>query len=96
MKQTYGYTTYFAMVDVCEALAHEIAAAWLRHDGNAARIRLSELPFRALIGDPFDLPRRPSGAQHGHAYHPARCAAMAAPRSCCTAATRTMSLLLVG
>jgi transcriptional regulator with XRE-family HTH domain len=58
-EQAYGYTTYFAMVDVCEAIAHEIAAAWLRHDGNAERIRLSELPFRALIGDPFELPRRP-------------------------------------
>lgn len=58
-EQTYGYTTYFAMVDVCEAVAHEIAAAWLRHYGNAARIRLSELPFRALIGDPFELSRRP-------------------------------------
>jgi transcriptional regulator with XRE-family HTH domain len=58
-EQTYGYTTYFAMVDVCEAVAHEIAAAWLRHDGNAVRIRLSELPFRALIDDPFDLSRRP-------------------------------------
>jgi transcriptional regulator with XRE-family HTH domain len=58
-EQTYGFTTYFAMVDVCEALAHEIAAAWLRHDGNAARIRLPELPFRALIGDPFDLLCRP-------------------------------------
>jgi transcriptional regulator with XRE-family HTH domain len=57
--QTYGYTTYFSMVDVCETLAHEIAAAWLSYDGNAARIRLSELPFRALIGDPFELPRRP-------------------------------------
>ena len=26
-EQTYGHATYFAMVDVCEALAHEIAAA---------------------------------------------------------------------
>jgi transcriptional regulator with XRE-family HTH domain len=58
-EQTYGYTTYFAMVDVCEAMAHEIAAAWLRHDGNAARIKPSDLPFRALIGDPVDLSRRP-------------------------------------
>jgi transcriptional regulator with XRE-family HTH domain len=58
-EQAYCYTTYFAMVDVCETLAHEIAARWLRHDGNAARIKLSELPFRALIGDPFDLSRRP-------------------------------------
>jgi hypothetical protein len=58
-EQTYGYTTYFDMVDVCEALAHEIAAAWLRCDGDATRIRFSELPFRSLIGDPFDLSRRP-------------------------------------
>jgi transcriptional regulator with XRE-family HTH domain len=58
-EQTYGYTTYFAMVDVCEVVAHEIAAAWLRHDGNADRIGLLELPFRAVIGDPFDLSRRP-------------------------------------
>lgn len=58
-EQTYGYTTYFAMVDVCEAIAHEIAEPWLRHDGSAARIKPSELPFRALIGDPFDLSRRP-------------------------------------
>jgi hypothetical protein len=57
--QTYGYTTYFDMVDVCEAVAHEVAAAWLRHDGNAAHIGRSELPFRNLIGDPFDLTRRP-------------------------------------
>jgi hypothetical protein len=57
--QTFGHTTYFAMVDVCEAVAHEIAAAWLGHDGDAARIKPSELPFRTLIGDPFDLSRRP-------------------------------------
>jgi transcriptional regulator with XRE-family HTH domain len=37
--QTYGYTTYFDMVDVCEAVAHEVAAAWLRCDGNAAQIK---------------------------------------------------------
>ena len=58
-EQTYGYTTYFAMVDVCEAVAHEIAAAWLRNDGDACRIKPSELPFRSLIGNPFDLSRRP-------------------------------------
>jgi transcriptional regulator with XRE-family HTH domain len=58
-EQTYGYTTYFDMVDVCEVVAHEIAAAWLRCDGDPARIRSSDLPFRALIGDPFDLSRRP-------------------------------------
>jgi transcriptional regulator with XRE-family HTH domain len=56
--QTYGLTSYFAMVDVCETVAHEVAAAWLRHDGRAARIPPSELPFRSLVGDPFDLARR--------------------------------------
>ena len=58
-EQTYGYTTYFDMVDVCEAVAHEIAEAWLRCNGDAARIKMSELPFRGLIGDPFDLSCRP-------------------------------------
>jgi transcriptional regulator with XRE-family HTH domain len=58
-EQTYGDTTYFAMVDVCEAIAHELAAAWLRHDGDAGRIKPSELPVRSLIGDPIDLSRRP-------------------------------------
>jgi transcriptional regulator with XRE-family HTH domain len=56
--QTYGFTTYFAMIDVCEAVAHEVAAAWLQHDGDPTRISSSELPFRSLIGDPFDLSRR--------------------------------------
>jgi transcriptional regulator with XRE-family HTH domain len=58
-EQLYGYTTYFDMVDVCEVVAHEIAAALLRLDGNLARLRSSELPFRAVVGDPFDLSRRP-------------------------------------
>jgi transcriptional regulator with XRE-family HTH domain len=58
-EQIYGYTTYFSMVDVCETAAHEIAAAWLSHNGNVARIKPSELPFRTLIGDPLDLSRRP-------------------------------------
>src|ERR1019366_1102381 len=54
-EQTYGYPTYFDRVDVCEGVAHEIAEAWLRRSGDAARIKMSELPFRGLIGDPFDL-----------------------------------------
>ena len=58
-EQTYGFTTYFDMVDVCEAAAHELAAALLRRDGDASRIKPSDLPFRGLIGDPFDLSRRP-------------------------------------
>jgi Helix-turn-helix. len=58
-SQTYGWTTYFDMVDVCEAVSHELASVWLDHDGRADRIGLADLPFRGLIGDPFDLLRRP-------------------------------------
>ncbi len=50
-RMEFGYTSYFEMVDVCEAAAHELAAA-----GTAD---WSALPFRSLIGDPFDLSRRP-------------------------------------
>lgn len=48
--------TYFELVDVGQAAAHELAAGhmhWCR------RPSMDQLPFRALIGDPFDLPRRP-------------------------------------
>jgi transcriptional regulator with XRE-family HTH domain len=55
IRQEYGPTTYFDMTDVCEAAAHELAAAWLRHDN----VSWDDLPFRRLIGDPFDLAHRP-------------------------------------
>ncbi|WP_019807351.1 helix-turn-helix domain-containing protein [Saccharomonospora halophila] len=48
--------TYFAKLDVSEAVAHECAAAHL--SGAGSRADWSELPFRELIGDPFDLRRR--------------------------------------
>lgn len=51
-RMEFGYTSYFEMVDVCEAVAHELSAA-----GSAPA--LAGLPFRTLIGDPFDLARRP-------------------------------------
>lgn len=51
-RMEFGYTSYFEMVDLCEAVAHELAAT-----GTGAV--LSQLPFRSLIGDPFDLARRP-------------------------------------
>ncbi|MGH3040099.1 MAG: helix-turn-helix domain-containing protein, partial [Gaiellaceae bacterium] len=58
----FGLTTYFDMVDVCEAVAHELAAPWLRDtpapDRTVSQL-WSELPFRRLIGDVFDLTRRP-------------------------------------
>jgi len=57
----FGYTTYFDMVDVCEAAAHELAAAWLASGQSGDWLNSpawSRLPFRSLIGDPFDLARR--------------------------------------
>jgi transcriptional regulator with XRE-family HTH domain len=51
----FGHTTYFDMVDVCEAAAHELAAVHMA--GN--QVDWPSLAFRRLIGDPFDLARRP-------------------------------------
>lgn len=48
--------TYFELVDVGQAAAHELAAGHM-HWGR--RPSMDQLPFRSLIGDPFDLPRRP-------------------------------------
>jgi transcriptional regulator with XRE-family HTH domain len=50
----FGHTTYFDMVDVCEAVAHELAAVHMA--GN--QVDWPALAFRRLIGDPFDLARR--------------------------------------
>src|SRR5437899_4327229 len=53
--------TYFDKVDVSETLGHEFAAAYI----DRSRRRLhphptwGDLPFRALIGNPFNLARRP-------------------------------------
>jgi len=51
-RMEFGYTSYFEMVDLCEAVAHELAAA-------GTDPTMDRLPFRSLIGDPFDLTRRP-------------------------------------
>ncbi|MGH3481272.1 MAG: helix-turn-helix domain-containing protein, partial [Nocardioidaceae bacterium] len=53
----FNYTSYFDVLDVGEALGHELAEAWL----NAGRQRpsLADLPFRRSIIDPFDLHARP-------------------------------------
>jgi transcriptional regulator with XRE-family HTH domain len=73
---SFGHTTYFDMLDVCEAAAHELAALqFLREkgrfseagaepaDGRAAAegppLSLDDLPFRRLVGCPFDLSTRP-------------------------------------
>ncbi|MCI3276243.1 helix-turn-helix domain-containing protein [Streptomyces cylindrosporus] len=61
-RMAFGYTTYFDMVDVCEGVAHELAGAWLAAGSDPAWLqspRWEDLPFRSLVGDPFDLARRP-------------------------------------
>lgn len=47
--------SYFDVINVSEAVAHEFAAAQLDAGGADPR----SLPFRSLIGSPFDLERRP-------------------------------------
>ncbi|MGH3808807.1 MAG: helix-turn-helix domain-containing protein [Pseudonocardiaceae bacterium] len=53
----FHYTSYFSVLDVCEASAHEFTQAWLVADKK--RPSLAELPFRRSIVDPFDLSARP-------------------------------------
>jgi transcriptional regulator with XRE-family HTH domain len=67
----FAHTTYFDMLDVCEAAAHELAAlqfvrergrftdAGGRAGGDGASLSLDDLPFRRLVASPFDLDRRP-------------------------------------
>jgi len=52
---TFGHTTYFDALDVCESVAHETAAAML-----AGALSWPTLPLRRSIGDPFDLSHRPA------------------------------------
>ena len=52
-----GQTSYFEGIDLGHAVAHELAAAWQR-SGDA--VRITDLPLRALAGDPCALDRRPA------------------------------------
>lgn len=58
---SYGDTTYFGAVDVFEATAHELAYVALAEDGTPRDQppAMRDLPFRQLIGSPFNLNRRP-------------------------------------
>jgi transcriptional regulator with XRE-family HTH domain len=50
----FGYTSYFeSIIDVSTALAHEFAAAALAGRSGASTDKA--LPFRVLVGNPFDL-----------------------------------------
>ncbi|GGN75993.1 helix-turn-helix domain-containing protein [Nocardia rhizosphaerihabitans] len=54
----FGLATYFDKLDVSEALAHELAAAYLAHPTTIISDMKGRLRFRELIGDPFDPARR--------------------------------------
>ena len=58
-----GYMRYFDMIDVGEALAHELAITALNENGTPTRKPPAnlwdELPFRRFVGDPFDLASYP-------------------------------------
>jgi len=55
----FGTGRYFEVINTCEAVAHEYAAATLDASDPARPLGLDELPLRSLIGDPTDLGRRP-------------------------------------
>lgn len=60
-KMTFADTYYFASVDVNEVVSHEIATVALDAEGSPRPVapRLRDLPYRRLVGDPFDLAARP-------------------------------------
>jgi hypothetical protein len=51
--------SYFDVIDICEAVAHELAASVLASDHGGAAPAMRHLPLRASIDDPTDLARRP-------------------------------------
>jgi transcriptional regulator with XRE-family HTH domain len=53
----FGLANYFDKLDVSEAVGHELALAHMEHPDRKAT-SWPELPFRSLIGDPFDCGRR--------------------------------------
>jgi hypothetical protein len=55
-RLTFGPGRYFDVIDLCEAVAHELAA---RDLAGGCSLTPPHLPLRARIGDPFDLARRP-------------------------------------
>ncbi len=55
----FGLATYFDRLDVCEALGHEIAVVCMAGElPSSPEYLRGQLPFRELVGDPFDLHRR--------------------------------------
>ncbi|KZM69801.1 hypothetical protein AWN90_07000 [Nocardia terpenica] len=54
----FGLAAYFDKLDVSEALAHELAAACMDAGAGEGPDLQGCLPFRELVGDPFDPTRR--------------------------------------
>jgi hypothetical protein len=54
---TFGLANYFDKLDVSEAVGHELAMVQ-QDRRNGEPIEWEDLPFRALVGDPFDSARR--------------------------------------
>ena len=60
-RMNFGLAAYFDKLDVSEAVGHELAAACLAHGAEPPRTAdalRDALPFRSLVGDPFDPTRR--------------------------------------
>jgi hypothetical protein len=58
-KLRFGLATYFDKLDVSEALGHEMALICMNEGIPTSPAALQgKLPFRELIGDPFDTSRR--------------------------------------
>jgi hypothetical protein len=57
----FGLGCYFDKIDVGQGIVHEFAAACMDRTRRrvSARPSWEDLPFRALVGEPFDLSRRP-------------------------------------
>lgn len=53
----FAYTSYFEVLDVCEAAGHEFAQAWV--EAGRKRPSFADMPLRRRIENPFDLRARP-------------------------------------
>jgi hypothetical protein len=51
--------SYFDVIDICEAVAHELTASVQARGDSIAVPAMRQLPLRASIDDPTDLARRP-------------------------------------
>jgi hypothetical protein len=58
-KLGFGQGRYFEVINTCEAIAHEYAAATLARGDQDPPPAMPGLPLRSLVGDPTDLARRP-------------------------------------